>query len=61
MGLHSNHFVHDMCLPKVDVNKFDCFDPTGWATQMEHYLSLHGITVDLMNLCVSILYSDPEH
>jgi hypothetical protein len=50
MGLHSNPFVHDLCLPKVDVNKFDGLDPTSWVTQMEHYFSLHGITNDLMKL-----------
>jgi hypothetical protein len=61
MGLHSNPFVHDLCLPKVDVNKFDGSNPTGWVTQMEHYFSLHGITNDLMKLCVGVLYLDPKH
>jgi hypothetical protein len=60
MGLHSNPFVHDLCLPKVDVNKFDGSDPTGWVTQMEHYFSLHGITNDLMKLCVNVLYLYPS-
>jgi hypothetical protein len=45
MDLHSNSFAHDLCLPKVDVNKFDGLDPTGWVTQMEHYFLLHGITM----------------
>jgi hypothetical protein len=56
MELHSNSFAHDLCLPKVDVNKFDGFDPTGWVTQMEHYFLLHGITNDLMKLCVCPLF-----
>jgi len=60
MGHHSNPFVHDMCLPKVDVNKFDGFDPINWVTQMEHCFSLHGITYDLMKLHVCVFYLVPE-
>jgi hypothetical protein len=40
------------------VNKFDGSDPMGWVTQMEHYFSLHGITDDLIKLCISVLYLD---
>jgi len=60
MRFHSNPFVCDLHLPKVDVNKFDGFSPTSWVTQMEHYFSLHGITNDLMKLCVSVFYLDPK-
>jgi hypothetical protein len=35
-----HHFQRDICLPRVDVTKFDGSDPTGWVTQMEHYFSL---------------------
>jgi hypothetical protein len=45
MNLHSNSPPHDPRLPRVEVNKFDGSDPTGWVTQMEHYFSLHGITM----------------
>jgi hypothetical protein len=61
MAFHSNSFSHDMCLPKVKVNKFDGLDPTSWVTQMEHYFSLHGITDDLIKLHVGVLYLDPKH
>jgi len=47
MGIHSNHFFHDLCLPKVDVNKFDGSNPTKWVTQMKQYFSLQGIIDDL--------------
>jgi hypothetical protein len=56
MGLNSNPFVRDLCLLKVDVNKFDDFDPTGWVTQMEHYFSLLGTMADLMKLHIVVLY-----
>lgn len=46
--------------PKVDMNKFDGFDPIDWVTSMEHYFSLHIITNDLMKIRVGILYMDPE-
>jgi hypothetical protein len=46
----SNHFQWDLCLPRVEVNKFDGSDPTGWVTQMEHYFSLHDITDELAKL-----------
>jgi len=29
-----HHFQHDLCLPRVDGNKFDSSDPTGWVTQI---------------------------
>jgi hypothetical protein len=38
-----HHFQCDLCLLRVDVTKFDGSDPTGWVTQMEHYLSMYGI------------------
>jgi hypothetical protein len=57
----SNPFHHDLHLPRVEVNKFDGSDPTGWVTQMEHYFSLHGITDDLAKLHYGVLYLDPEH
>jgi hypothetical protein len=56
MGIHSHTFVHDLFLPKVDVNKFDGLDPTILVTQMKHYFSLDGIINDLMKLCVGVLY-----
>jgi hypothetical protein len=46
--------------PKVDMNKFDGSDPSGWVTQMEHYFSLHGIIDDLHKLKVGVLYLDVE-
>jgi len=48
------------CSPKADLNKFDGFDPLGWATQMEHYFALQGITNDMMKLKVGDLYLDLE-
>jgi hypothetical protein len=61
MALHSNSLPRDPRLPRVEVNKFDGSDPTGWVTQMEHYFSLHGITDDLAKLRYGVLYLDPEH
>jgi hypothetical protein len=61
MGLHCHTSVHDVRLPKVDMNKFDGLDPTSWVTQMEHYFSLHGIIDELMELLISVLYLDPKH
>jgi hypothetical protein len=57
-GEHSSHshtfqnhqFQCDLCLPWVDVTKFDGSNPTGWVTQMEHYFSLYDITDDLAKL-----------
>jgi hypothetical protein len=46
--------------PKVDLNKFDGSNPSGWVTQMEHYFTLHGITDDMMKLRVGVLYLDPK-
>jgi hypothetical protein len=48
MAFHSNRLHRELYLPKFYVNKFDGFNPTGWVTQMEHYLSLHGIADDLI-------------
>jgi hypothetical protein len=45
----------------VDVKKFDGSDPTGWVTQMEHYLSLYGITNELAKLQYGVLHLDQEH
>jgi hypothetical protein len=47
---HSNPLHRDLHLLRVESNKFDGSEPTGWVTQMEHYLSLHGITDDLEKL-----------
>jgi hypothetical protein len=41
--------------PKVDLNKFDGFDLSGWVIQMEHYFSLQGIIDDMMKLKVEVL------
>jgi hypothetical protein len=68
-GEHSSHshtFQHhhsqrNLCLPWVDVSKFDGLDPTGWVTQMEHYFSLYGITDDLVKLRYGVLHLDQEH
>jgi len=58
---HSNPLHRDLRLPRVEVNKFDGSDPTGWVTQMEHYFSLHGITDDLAKLRYGVVYLDLEH
>ena len=42
------------------MTKFDCSDPTGWITQMEHYFSLYGITDDLAKLRYGVLHLDQE-
>jgi hypothetical protein len=60
MELHSNSFACDLCLPKVDMNKFDGSNSNGWVSQMEHYFLLHGMTDGFMKLCVNVLYLDPE-
>jgi hypothetical protein len=59
-NFHPHHFQHDLCLPRVDVTKFDGLDPTGWVTQMEHYFSLYGITDDLAKLWYGVLHLDQE-
>jgi hypothetical protein len=56
----SHHFQRDICLPRVDVTKFDGSDPTCWVTQMEHYFSLYGITDDLDKLQYGVLHLDQE-
>jgi hypothetical protein len=54
------HFQHGLCLPQVDVTKFDGSDPTSWVTQMEHYFSLYDITDDLAKLWYGVLHLDQE-
>jgi hypothetical protein len=54
------HFQRDICLPRVDVTKFDGSDPTGWVTQMEHYFSLYNIIDDLAKLWYGVLHLDQE-
>jgi hypothetical protein len=58
---HSNHLHHEMHLPRFEVKEFDGSDPTSWDTQMEHYLSLHGITDKLAKFHYGLLYMDVEH
>jgi hypothetical protein len=68
-GEHSSHshnlqhhdFQCDLRLPRVDVTKFDGSDPTGWVTQMEHYLSLYDITDDLAKLQYGVPHLYQEH
>jgi hypothetical protein len=55
-----HHFQRDLCLPWVDVTKFDGLDPTGWVTQIEHYFSLYDITDDLAKLWYGVLHLDKE-
>jgi hypothetical protein len=55
-----HHFQRDICLPWVDVTKFDGSNPTGWVTQMEHYFSLYNITNDLAKLQYGVLHLDQE-
>jgi hypothetical protein len=55
-----HHFQLDLCLPRVDVTKFDGSDPTGWVTQMEHFFSLYGITNDLAKIWFGVLHVDQE-
>jgi hypothetical protein len=55
-----HHFQHDLCLPCVDVTKFDVSDPIGWVTQMEHYFSLYGITDELAKLRYGVIHLDQE-
>jgi hypothetical protein len=55
-----HHFQRDICLPRVDVTKFDGLDPTSWVTQMEHYFSLYNITDDLAKLRYGVLHLDQE-
>jgi hypothetical protein len=56
-----HHFQRDLCLPRVDVTKFDGSDPTSWVTQMEHYFSLYNITDELAKLRYGVLHLDQEH
>jgi hypothetical protein len=55
-----HHFQRDICLPWVDVTKFDGSDPIGWVTQMEHYFSLYNITDDFAKLRYGVLHLDQE-
>ena len=61
MAFQSNSFHRDPHLPRVEVNKFDGSNPRGWATQMEHYFSLHGVTNELAKINYVVLYLDLEH
>jgi hypothetical protein len=54
------HLQRDICLPRVDVTKFDGSNPTGWVTKMEHYFSLYNITDDLAKLRYGVLHLDQE-
>jgi hypothetical protein len=56
----SHHFQNDICLPRVDMTKFDGLDPTSWVAQMEHYFSLYEITDDLAKLRYGVLHLDQE-
>ena len=40
------------------MNKFDVSNPSGCATKMEHYFTLHGIIDDMMKLIVGVIYLD---
>lgn len=46
--------------PKIEVNKFSGPDPTRWASQMEHYFSLHKIMNDTAKLKVIVLHLDSK-
>jgi hypothetical protein len=59
-SFHSNQPHRELCLSRVQVNKFDGSDPTGWVTQMEHFFSLHGITDELAKLYYNVFYLDLE-
>jgi hypothetical protein len=58
--LQNHHFQHNLCLPRVNMTKFDGLDPTSWVTQMEHYFSLYGITYYLAKLRYGVLHLDQE-
>ena len=45
----------------VGVKKLDEPNPLEWVTQMELYLSIHGIMNDLHKLQVKALYLDNKH
>jgi hypothetical protein len=60
MTFHSNPLHHELHLPKVEVNKFDGLNPTGWVTQMEYYFSLQGIIDELTKIRIGVLYLDLE-
>jgi hypothetical protein len=59
-NFHPHHFQRDLRLPRVDMNKFDGSDPTGWVTQMEHYFSLYDIIDHLAKLWYGVLHLDQE-
>jgi hypothetical protein len=60
MAFHSNPLTHELCLPKVEVNKFDGSNPIGWFIQMEIFFFLHDITDDLIKIHIGILYFDSK-
>jgi hypothetical protein len=31
-GTHTTHFYRELLPPRIEVNKFDGLDPTGWVT-----------------------------
>jgi hypothetical protein len=59
MAFHSNSLHRDPHIPIIEVNKFDGSTPTGQVTQMEHYLSLHGIIDEFAKIRYDVLYMDP--
>jgi hypothetical protein len=61
LHFQSNSFNCEPHIPRVEVNKFDGSDPTGWVAQMENYFSLHGITDELAKILYVVLYLDLEH
>jgi hypothetical protein len=60
-NFHPHNFQRDLCLPRVDVTKFDGSNPISWVTQMEHYFSLYGITDDLAKLWYGVLHLDQQY
>jgi hypothetical protein len=60
-NFQTHHIQRELCIPQVDVTKFDGSDPTGWVSQMEHYFSLYDITDDLAKLRYGVLHLDQEH
>jgi hypothetical protein len=60
LHFQSNSFQHDPRIPRIEVNKFDGYDPMVWVTQMVHYFSLYGIIYELAKLHYVFLYLDLE-
>jgi hypothetical protein len=55
-NFQSPPFQWELCLPQVDVNKFDGSDPTNWITQLEHYLFFYEITDELAKIRYGVLH-----